>query len=581
MEAVKEKLTREEKQAARAYQRAFYRGNRGLMALGLAAMLGVSAVDLGISWIMRELMDVAVGTALAPLARVAWLSLGLIALLAAVCALNSVAIPRFLRRASLQYKEYAFRQITRKSISSFGRENTGRYISALTNDAGAIESGWLTGQFKLVECAASGLGALIMMLCYSPLLTAAGIALSLLPLCASLAAGGRMAAEEKRVSGENERFVDMVKDLLTGFQVVKSFRAEEQVIARFNARDEALEDSKCRRRTIEQLISALGNITGAVSQLGVFLIGGYLAVTRQGVTPGTVIVFVQLMNYILQPIGAVPSFLAQRKAAQALTAKLASAVRQNVRREGVAVSPVLNKEIRFRDVSFGYEPDKPVLRNVSCTFEAGKSYAIVGASGCGKSTLMRLITGGYDGYTGSVTLDGVELRDIASDALFEMISLVQQNVFVFNDSIGRNMTMFRDFPAEEIDAAARQSGMAAVIAERGLDYPCGENGCGLSGGERQRLSIARCLLRRTPVMLIDEATAALDNQTAREVSEAILSLTGLTRIVVTHRLEAPLMARYDRIYVLRGGTVCEAGSFDELMAQDGYFKSLFTVAQEA
>lgn len=581
MEAGEKKLTREEKRAAQAYRRAFYKGNRGLMALGLAGMLGVSAVNLLFSWIIQELTDIAMGRELAPLVRVAWLSLGLVALFAASCALTSVAIPRFLRRASLQYKEYAFREITRKSISSFGRENTGRYISALTNDAAAIETGWLTGQFNLASCVVSGVGALIMMLCYSPALTAAGIALSLLPLGASLMAGGRLAAEEKRVSGENARFVDMVKDLLTGFQVVKSFRAEEQVIARFNARDTALEDSKCSRRTLATAIGSLGKLTGAASQLGVFLIGGYLAVTGRGVTPGTVIVFVQLMNYILEPISEAPSLFAQRKTAQALTAKLAAAVRQNVRREGVAVPPALKREIRLEDVSFGYEEDRPVLRHVSCKFEAGKSYAIVGASGCGKSTLVQLLTGGYDGYTGSVAVDGVELRDIASDALFEMISLVQQNVFVFNDTIGRNMTMFRDFPSSEIDEAARKSGMAAVIASRGLDAPCGENGCELSGGERQRLSIARCLLRRTPVMLIDEATAALDNQTAREVSEAILSLTGLTRIVVTHRLEAPLMARYDKIYVMRGGAICEAGRFDELMARDGYFKSLFAVAQEA
>ena len=205
----------------------------------------------------------------------------------------------------------------------------------------------------------------------------------------------------------------------------------------------------------------------------------------------------------------------------------------------------------------------------------------MGASGSGKSTLLSLLAGGYDGYAGSITVDGRELREASSESLFDLMCMVQQNVFVFNDTLRSNITLFHDFPAEQVEEAVAHSGLTDVVARKGYDYLCGENGCGLSGGERQRVSIARCLLRQTPVMLIDEATAALDNQTAREVTEAILSLKGLTRVVVTHRLEAPLLEKYDTIYVLRGGTVCEAGSFRELMAGDTYFRSLYNVSQEA
>ena len=138
--------------------------------------------------------------------------------------------------------------------------------------------------------------------------------------------------------------------------------------------------------------------------------------------------------------------------------------------------------------------------------------------------------------------------------------------------------MFRDFSKEEVDCAVEQSGLSAVIASKGENYRCGENGTGLSGGERQRISIARALLRRTPVLMLDEATAALDNQTAFEVTEAILNLQSLTRIVVTHRLEPALLKQYDEILVLRDGRITEQGTFDALMERTGYFYSLYHVS---
>ncbi|HJB54960.1 MAG TPA: ABC transporter ATP-binding protein/permease, partial [Candidatus Olsenella avistercoris] len=196
----------------------------------------------------------------------------------------------------------------------------------------------------------------------------------------------------------------------------------------------------------------------------------------------------------------------------------------------------------------------------------------------GKSTLLNLLMGGYNGYEGSIAIDGHELRDVEAGSLYDLVSLIDQSVFLFDDTIRANVTMFRDFPDEAVDDAVRRAGLAELVAEKGADFRCGENGALLSGGERQRVSIARALLRRTPVLLVDEATAALDNQTARAVGEEILGLEGLTRVVVTHRLEASLLARYDEVVALRDGRVVERGTFDELMAARGYFYSLFTVS---
>jgi ABC-type multidrug transport system fused ATPase/permease subunit len=185
----------------------------------------------------------------------------------------------------------------------------------------------------------------------------------------------------------------------------------------------------------------------------------------------------------------------------------------------------------------------------------------------------------HDDYTGSICYDDTELSQIKSESLYNMVSAVQQNVFIFNASIRDNITMFSYFPEEEVNRAIELSGLSGLIAERGEDYLCGENGSGLSGGEKQRISIARSLLKKSQVLLVDEATAALDAETAYQVSSAILGLNEVTCIVVTHSLDEGLLKQYDGIITLKNGSIVESGTFEELIAEKGYFYSLFTISQ--
>lgn len=222
-----------------------------------------------------------------------------------------------------------------------------------------------------------------------------------------------------------------------------------------------------------------------------------------------------------------------------------------------------------------------MLHDISFSLRPGECAALVGASGSGKSTLLRLLMAAHADYSGEIRLGGRELRELESEYLYDLISIIEQEVFVFNASIRDNITMFRAFPEEEeVARAIELSGLSALVAERGALALCGENGSALSGGERQRVSIARSLLRRSELLLADEADAALDAATARQVTDSLLSLNGLTRIVVTHDLDAALLRRCDLILALKGGRIVESGSFDELMERRGYFYSLFTLAQQ-
>ncbi len=453
------------------------------------------------------------------------------------------------------------------------------YISALSNDAESIELNYLGNLFAIIECVMMFVGALGLMFYYSPLLTLISIGLSILPLLASILTGNLVADAEKKISDKNESYMMTLKDSLAGFSVIKSFRAEAQMGRIFAEKVREVSEAKCLRKKMLILVTLLSNVAGDIVQLGVFLIGAYLALHGYGLSAGSVLVFVQLLNYVINPIGFIPQALAEMKAAKALIAKIADALEENVREEGAERKCELLHGIAIKDLSFGYEEEKTVLQDVDVTFDAGKSYALVGASGSGKSTLLNLLMASHDGYAGTICYDDTELQQICSESLYEMVSVVQQNVFIFNASIRDNITMFSPFPREEVDRAIRLSGLSQVIAERGEDYLCGENGSGLSGGEKQRISIARSLLKRSQVLLVDEATAALDAATAFQVSNAILDLQDMTRIVVTHALDENLLKRYDCVLTLKNGRITESGSFEELMEKKGYFYSLYTVSQ--
>ena len=568
----------DKKAARRELTRAIYRNNHLRFCATVLLLAGDAAAGMIGSWFLGQVLDTITAGSMSRLLR---LTIGVAVFTLVMTLLTSIqhrCKSRFIQRGLTQYKETAFHRISQKSIAAFTRENSATYISVLTNDTGSIEENYLNRTLLLVFYCISFLAALCMMLYYSWQVTLLALVLSALPILVSVAMGKELVAREEALSDGNGRFVAQIKDLLSGFSVVKSFRAEAEATQLFQKANQDVEQVKFSRRWMEALVTVMtGNLCGSVVQFGLFLFSAYLAI-RGHMTAGTVLIITNLANYLIQPISVVPQYLASRKAASGLIDKLADLICRNAETSGEALEPVLHDAIELDHVNFSYEPEKPVLRDISARFEAGKSYAVVGGSGCGKSTLLNLLLGSFRDYGGEIRFDGKELRGVAPESLYDLMCIMQQNVFIFDSDIRSNVTMFRDFPDEAVERAMDMAGLTALVREKGPDYRCGENGAGLSGGEKQRIAIARCLLRHTPVLLMDEATAALDAKTSFEVTDAMLNIDGLTRIMVTHRLEEGILRRCDQILVLRQGTVCSQGTFDQLMEEKGYFYSLYTVA---
>lgn len=558
----------------------FYKGNYVWFSIALFSSLTAGSLNLILSWIIKQLIDTIskVNTAVS-LENLVEISILFVLLCIFLGLLDYIAQPRYLKRAITQYKNFAFKKLTEKNISSFKDENCATYISTLSNDINNIETNYLSQQLTMITKIITFIGAFAMMLYYSPLLTLITAIITTLPLIASILTGNRLQVTEGKVSDKYKEYTSALADCLNGFTVVKSFKAEKEIANLFERDNKQLEEEKYKCRRIELMISLIGSTTGIVAQLGVFLIGTYLSTNNQMLTGGTVILFVNLMNFVIDPIAQLPSLLSQRKASLALIDKLADSLKKNSDVSGDKVITQLDEGIKLNEVSFGYESNKDVLHNISFNFEKGKAYAIVGSSGSGKSTLLNLLTGINSNYQGRIMFDNIEMKEISPKSLYDIVGLIQQNVFVFNASIIDNITMFRDFPSEEVDDVIKKSRLNELIETKTKQYLCGENGKNLSGGEKQRISVARSLLKNSSILLADEITSALDKDTAYHVTKDILDLKGITRIIVTHTLDEEVLKNFDKIIVMKNGTIVEADSFVNLMNEKGYFNALYTVSQ--
>lgn len=571
---------KELKALRRPFLRELFRKNKFNLVMTVIAAILCALAELVISWLIKEVADLIAGSGAYSFGLLLIIAGGAFAMFGIAWILDRFFLSEFRAKAMKQYRAYAFDRLMEKGIQAFSGENTSLYISALSNDTNTIETDFIGKLQGTIQVGIAFVGALGLMIWYSPLLTLISIGFSLLPIIVSVVLGNKAAVAEKNVSDRKESFTGMLKDALSGFSVIKSFKAERSVARLHDRSNEGVADASKKRTRVNVLVAYASAIAGGLLQFGVFFVAAALAMNgKSGVTAGTALVFVQLLNYVLGPIQSFPTFLAGTKSSFALIDKLAGALNKNIPDNGESIEPKLVEGISVRDLNFAYEEGKTVLSDVDMEMQAGGCYALVGGSGSGKSTILNLLMASFENYNGEIRYDGKELKSISASSLYDLVSIIQQNVFVFNSTIRDNITMFSEFPKEEVDRAVRMSGLSKLIEEKGESYLCGENGSGLSGGERQRISIARALLRKTPVLLVDEATASLDAETSFEVLDAILRLDGFTRVIVTHDLDENILRRCTGLYTLKNGEVIERGTFDELMAEKGYFYSLFTVSQ--
>ena len=556
--------------------RQFYKKNKLNLILSIISSILLGILMLAISIMLQVVIDIASNGTINQLYKVGLLFIGLVVVGILVYLLNNTVIPCFVAKAIKQYKQYAFSLIVKQSNTEFKEKGQDQFVSSLTNDIVTIENEYIAKIPSLVFNIVIFIGALVLMFINNYILTIVGIVLSLLPFVLTLLFGPKIEKNEVKVAKSNEDFLHLNNDVLSGYSVIKSFKVESKIISLFNKSNEDLEKAKTKKNKLALDVEGIITITSIVAQFGVFFVGAYLCLTTSNFTAGSIVLFVQLMNYVVGPLGQIPQIIAKRSAAIPLINKMSEICKSNENANETLAT--FDNNITFKNVTFKYD-EKVIIDNFSYTFEKNKSYAIVGPSGAGKSTILNLLMGLYKDYEGSINYDENEISILNQDSIYDVLSLIEQKVFMFDASLYHNITMYNEYNKDEIDDAINKANLVTLVNEKGIDYSCGQGGSNLSGGERQRISIARSLLKKSKLLLVDEATSALDNQTSLSISNEILALKDTTKIVITHRLDEVTLRKYDHILVLKDGKLVEEGNFDKLVNENGLFSSMYKISK--
>lgn len=481
---------------------------------------------------------------------------------------------KLVRQIMSRYKNKVFKSILDRDYREFSKEKSGKFISILTENMKKIEQDYLHQYFNISKNISLMIFSLVAMFIGNWFLTLLVIIASIIPMMISGFIGQKSASLQNSSMIADQKYLAKVKDILAGFLVIKSFNVKEAIRQDYKNESEKLDEIYF----IKGKFDVLSNVISQLSGMIVFLVafgGGMCLVFGGHTTIGSVTAIVQLVNFVVMPLNEIGMGMSKFREGQATLNSFE--VKDVIELQTGKTKEYFDDVISFSNVDFSYpNAEEKIFNNLSLQIKKGEKIAIVGMSGSGKSTLLNLLLRFYDVTSGYISIDNQDLQAISAESLYNLMTIVQQDVYIFDDTLKANITLSQSFTEDDIKKAVQQSGLESYILENelGLQTSCGENGSNLSGGERQRLSIARALIRKTPILLLDEATSSLDNQVTTEIENSILEIQDLTVLVVTHKLNKSMLKKYNRILFMKNGVIVEDGSFDNLMDRKGEFYKL-------
>lgn len=481
---------------------------------------------------------------------------------------------KLVRQIMSRYKNKVFESILDRDYREFSKEKSGKFISILTENMKKIEQDYLHQYFNISKNISLMIFSLVAMFIGNWFLTLLVIIASIIPMMISGFIGQKSASLQNSSMIADQKYLAKVKDILAGFLVIKSFNVKEAIRQDYKNESEKLDEIYF----IKGKFDVLSNVISQLSGMIVFLVafgGGMYLVFGGHTTIGSVTAIVQLVNFVVMPLNEIGMGMSKFREGQATLNSFE--VKDVIELQTGKRKEYFDDVISFSNVDFSYpNAEEKIFNHLSLQIKKGEKIAIVGMSGSGKSTLLNLLLRFYDVTSGYISIDNQDLQAISAESLYNLMTIVQQDVYIFDDTLKANITLSQSFTEDDIKKAVQQSGLESYILENelGLQTLCGENGSNLSGGERQRLSIARTLIRKTPILLLDEATSSLDNKVTTEIENSILEIQDLTVLVVTHKLNKSMLKKYNRILFMKHGVIVEDGSFDNLMDRKGEFYKL-------
>ena len=485
-------------------------------------------------------------------------------------------------RLITELRNKLYKHFHKLSLSFFNQHKSGELTSIVVNDVANMRQALTIGFQRIFVEPINIIAFTVLLFIISWKL--ALIAITIIPLAGLVIVNISRSIRRKsrRTAVKIAGITNIITETLTSMRVVKAFAMEDYEVDRFSNETSNYYNLIFRRARLRSLAPPITETMGVFIGVALLWVGGTEVLNAQGLTSEDFIRFILIMFSGLQPIRSLSNVFAEIQVGAA-SAERVFVILDNpptiVDEFDAVIIDTFEDKIQINDVSFEYESDDTVLKNISFDIEKGSAVALVGSSGSGKSTLADLIPRFYDVNQGAIEIDGQDIRHVTLNSLRRLMGIVTQETILFNDTIRANIAYGqKNIDDKQVIAAATAANALEFIEElpEGLNTVIGEKGVKLSGGQKQRLAIARAIMKNPPILILDEATSALDTESERLVQEALGTLmTDRTVLVIAHRLSTVTNA--DNIIVLEKGQIKEMGTHDELIKKNGLYSNLYTV----